>query len=181
MVYNQFVTPKKCMAATVSRFLRSRQENINNSNRAGINSINGGHFVWISGVFNNIQFPVWKRSARQVPRLASTEPLRNLCRYIRNTWITFTTWPTKTWSVYYVQCAHKQPRKQPTNVGPPSIRHWPIIGPASGQRLVFAGNDSEGWHRRLNARRPLLNIPSLTLNSEHFIWPLITVTIGGIL
>ena len=31
---------------------------------------------------------------------ASTEPLRNLCTYIRNTWITSTTWPTKTWSVY---------------------------------------------------------------------------------
>ena len=30
LVYNQFVTPKKCMATTVSRFLKSRQENINN-------------------------------------------------------------------------------------------------------------------------------------------------------
>ena len=30
----------------------------------------------------------------------STEPLRNLCTYFRNTWITYTTWPTKTWSVY---------------------------------------------------------------------------------
>ena len=30
VVYNQFVTPKKCMAATVSRFLRSRMENRNN-------------------------------------------------------------------------------------------------------------------------------------------------------
>ena len=30
VVYNQFVTQKKCMAATVSKFLRSRQENINN-------------------------------------------------------------------------------------------------------------------------------------------------------
>ena len=30
VVYNQFVTLKKCMAATVIKFLRSRQENINN-------------------------------------------------------------------------------------------------------------------------------------------------------
>ena len=30
LVYNQFVTLKKCMAATVNKFLRSRQENINN-------------------------------------------------------------------------------------------------------------------------------------------------------
>ena len=30
VVYNQFVTLKKCMAATVNKFLRSRQENINN-------------------------------------------------------------------------------------------------------------------------------------------------------
>ena len=28
--YNRFVTLKKCMAATVNKFLRSRQENINN-------------------------------------------------------------------------------------------------------------------------------------------------------
>ena len=30
VVYNQFVTLKKCMAATVNKFLRSRQENISN-------------------------------------------------------------------------------------------------------------------------------------------------------
>ena len=29
VVYNQFVTLKKCLAATVNKFLRSRQENIN--------------------------------------------------------------------------------------------------------------------------------------------------------
>ena len=41
------------MAATVIKFLWSRQENltIENSNRAGMNSIKGGHFVSIFGVY----------------------------------------------------------------------------------------------------------------------------------
>ena len=81
VVYNQFVTPKKCMAATVSRFLRSRQENINNSKFESSwyeqSKKPAILFEFLESI-DSIQLPVWKRSARQVPRLATSQQTRGV-------------------------------------------------------------------------------------------------------
>ena len=64
VVYNQFVMLKKCMAAPVNKFLRSLQENINN-------------WKFESSWYEQYKWrPFWKRSARQVPRLAWKGTLR---------------------------------------------------------------------------------------------------------
>ena len=68
-----FCDAEKVYGRTVGRFFRSRQENINNwtySNRAGMNSINGGYFVWISGVYKQHPAPRLETKCQTVPRLS---------------------------------------------------------------------------------------------------------------
>ena len=59
VVYNQFVTPKKCLPATFDTFLSHNWKilTIENSNRAVMNSINNVHFVRISGVYKQHPAP----------------------------------------------------------------------------------------------------------------------------
>ena len=40
------------------------------------------------------------RAFRKLKRKAATRPLQELAEYVENTWITSTTWPPASWSVY---------------------------------------------------------------------------------